>query len=486
MAPSLCPAQSIKFRVQRPPYYVNQPITIQLVASGFEEQPQPELELQEDLAAPLNLSLVGVAPQVSESIVNINGRVTRNRSVVFQYTYTLLSSETGKFKVGPFKLTQGSLEAATRQASFDFQEIPVAENMQVAFDVPDRPFFVGERIPMAIRWSYEGDLQRLDDLTIRAPALDQFQAEAKPVGNQRTSVVVVTAREQLKFPASVTRRRTADGEYVELEAQAEMLADQIGQFEFEPISASVREVTRWSRDPFGDLFEGFGMMGPRRASDARTVHAVGKPLSLTIKPVPAEGRPASFAGAVGEKYGIVVEANRSVVRVGDPIGLTVTLLGDGALKTAQLPNLSADGGMSPDQFRLPAESPSGVFRNGRKQFELTVRVMDESVKEIPQLTYSWFDPATERYETARSDPIALRVLPAEVISADDVVSATDRNGSDQSAESRSSESIDVTRQTTGPGVIAGLDLSIEEDVDKLSLPAPHRDSGSPHCRMLSD
>ena len=143
-----------------------------------------------------------------------------------------------------------------------------------------------------------------------------------------------------------------------------------------------------------------------------------------VKPFPLEGRPGSFAGAVGEGFSIEVAADRTVVRVGDPIGLTIALRGKGNLDNASLPPLSAEGGLNPDRFRLPEGDTPGKMADGVKQFQISVRVTDESVIEIPKLAYSWFDPETETYRTAHSKPIALRVMPAQVVSASDVVSAT--------------------------------------------------------------
>src|SRR5581483_7257518 len=102
-------------------------------------------------------------------------------------------------------------------------------------------------------------------------------------------------------------------------------------------------------------------------------------------------------------------------------------------ENASLPALSADDGMSPDEFRLPEGDTPGNTADGAKRFHVSVRVTDESVGEIPALAYSWFDPDSEKYQTARSQPIALRVMPAQVVSAGDVVRGSDR--ADQRAAS---------------------------------------------------
>ena len=464
LAPSGLWAQRARLAVDRGPYYVGQPIRLQLSVSGFEDDAQPEVQLPSDLPEDLQLRLVGVSPQTSSSTVIINGRMTSSRSVTYSFTYDLTASEAGSYKVGPFKVTLGDQEATSGSGTLDFEEIPTDSNMTIEFDLPDRPFYAGERIPATIRWSYTGDLQRLGNPVVRAPILDRFDAEAVTTADQQSTLTLQTSTGEVRVPASVTSSGRSGNETIRVEAPLELRANEVGEFEFEPPSATIQVVTEWARDPFGDLFGGMGRMGTRRAAAARVVRSEGNPLSIKIKPLPTEGRPASFAGAVGPQYGIETEVNRTVVRVDDPIRLTVTLMGDSFLKTAQLPNLSADSDMSPEHFLLPEEPPSGTYQDGRRQFEVTVRVLDESVSEIPALAYSWFNPITEQYETARSNPIAMRVLPAQVVSSDNVVSARPSTTESASSKSNASESPRTNRPSSP---LLGLDLSIEEDAGQL-------------------
>ena len=77
--------------------------------------------------------------------------------------------------------------------------------------------------------------------------------------------------------------------------------------------------------------------------------------------------------------------------------------------------------MSAEQFRLPDGDIVGTYADDRKTFGFNIRVLDETISEIPSLAFSWFDPAAEAYQTTHSKPIALRVGEANVVSAEDVV-----------------------------------------------------------------
>ena len=85
-------AQSAKLQTaQRPPYYAGVPLELQVIAEGFKESPQPEIQFNQPEGASLNL--VGVSPSVSSSIQIINGRMTQSRSVIYNYRLNFLASK---------------------------------------------------------------------------------------------------------------------------------------------------------------------------------------------------------------------------------------------------------------------------------------------------------------------------------------------------------------------------------------------------------
>jgi len=147
---------------------------------------------------------------------------------------------------------------------------------------------------------------------------------------------------------------------------------------------------------------------------------------------------------------------RSVVRVGDPISWEVTIRGDGNLESLEAPVQSENDALPSDLFQLPDEPTSGTFAERVKQFKIPIRVNSESVQQLPALPFSWFDPETETYETTVSKPIALQVMKAQVVSADDVVAAT----KDEPTQSGS-----PTRQLTPQSALnfVGANLAIEKN-----------------------
>lgn len=155
----------------------------------------------------------------------------------------------------------------------------------------------------------------------------------------------------------------------------------------------------------------------------RQFRARAEPPALEALAVPQEGRPADFAGAVGV-YDIETRAAPRAVRVGDPITLTIELFGDGPVDTLPPPRLADDAALA-DAFRVPEQILAGETINARRRFNVTIRAKRADVREIPALSYSYFDPDAERFVTARSAPIPLEVTAAAEVVAPDLPRADD-------------------------------------------------------------
>ncbi|MFZ9089121.1 MAG: hypothetical protein ACO3FE_03430, partial [Planctomycetaceae bacterium] len=112
----------------------------------------------------------------------------------------------------------------------------------------------------------------------------------------------------------------------------------------------------------------------------------------------------------------------------------------------------------------------GTLSNNARQFKVTVRANEESVEQIPPLAFSWFDPEQQRFQTTRSDAIAMQVLPARVISAADVV------GTISSAE-KSSAGSDAGDSSNRTLSFSGANLAIQKDPAVLLAVAAATGSG---------
>jgi tetratricopeptide (TPR) repeat protein len=131
-------------------------------------------------------------------------------------------------------------------------------------------------------------------------------------------------------------------------------------------------------------------------------------LELEASPLP-EGAPAGFENAVGN-FRIRASTATTEIQEGDPITVDLVITGSGNLDTLKPPKLeSADGW----KIYGTTSDPRGDERrqlSGTITFHQSIRPL-EMKREIPAFELIYFDPKDMAYKTARSEPIALQMLP---------------------------------------------------------------------------
>ena len=449
-------AQDIQLRAQRGPYFAGDPVVVQIVVRGEEGGSKVNCQLKGK--PPAGVTIDG--PRMSQSSRSftqiINGHVSRHESVDYLFSFVVTAMHEGPHKIGPFVVALNGKPHDVAGKVLHFEKLDNDPDMQIELTVPGDTFFVGQRIPATLRWSFTGNINAVQyafsNLQIRSPLFDQFVFD-KQRPRTRTTLTIAMAKGAMDIDAKVTQEKRAGRDVFTVTATTTFRATSPGRYADIPITCRTEKVTEWRRDLFGDRVPGRRL--PALAS--------GKPLSFVIKPIPTSGRPASFAGAVGRGFSIAVSANRSIVRVGDPIALTITIRGDSDLSRVSLPALAASPGWSAARFQLPNEQVAGTVAGNTKQFTLNVRVKDTHVQQIPAVAFSWFDPELRQFATTTSKPIALQVMENQVVSAADVVAAKPR---DARAADRPTPGENNSAATT-PRSFVGADLAIESDPSKL-------------------
>ncbi len=476
-------ARQAQLRAEQAPYYVDVPIRLQVITDGFEETPQPKVTV--DAPRQGRLDLIGVNPNVSTSIQIINGQMNQSRRVQFIFEYRFTAKSTGQHTLGPFHVTQNGKQANTGTLILNVGAIPASNQQQLRLILPKSPLIVGQRAKIQLEWWLPDTLRgKLFNPLLSVPFFSQpdtFRFHDIPNPAADINLTVDTRSGPIKLPAT-TRRVSKDNQSFLVHTFTRQLVPlKAGEFELAPARLVVDEAIRWRRTLFGE----------RIPTHAQKRRVQDRPHTLTVRELPAAGRPESFTGTVGQGYRLDVSADRSVVQVGDPIRLTLTLQGDAAVETATLPPLSADGGLSLQDFRMTQEKSTGIYTGDTKQFEVTVRALHEGVTEIPPLAFSWYDPEQQQYRMTHSQPIALSVRPAQLVSASDVVSATppeshNAQNAQKPKSERSTDDLSLSPGTSGiktqqrPAFsLSGADLAINTDIDTLLQPG-----SSPTSRVI--
>jgi hypothetical protein len=153
-------------------------------------------------------------------------------------------------------------------------------------------------------------------------------------------------------------------------------------------------------DPSGvfgsDFFRGF-FGGYQK----RGVRVSAEPFVLNVRDLPEAGRPPFFSGAIGQ-FDIAAEASPKEVKAGDPVTVRMTVKGSGDLKNAQIPPYKPDGFKAYDPQIKNDEDGSLVF-------EQVLIPSGAVLKEVPEVSFNYFDPSKGQYETVLRGPFPIKV-----------------------------------------------------------------------------
>jgi len=134
-----------------------------------------------------------------------------------------------------------------------------------------------------------------------------------------------------------------------------------------------------------------------------------EPISLQVKPLPTP-KPAGFNGAVG-RYGVTTNLDKDATTVGQPVTLTVTISGEGNIKS--LPSLDLPPLANFRTFDANAatniEKKDGKVM-GSKVYKTVLIPTTSGTLIIPSVAFVYFDPAARAYKTLQSRAFTLRVM----------------------------------------------------------------------------
>lgn len=129
-------------------------------------------------------------------------------------------------------------------------------------------------------------------------------------------------------------------------------------------------------------------------------------VKINVKPLPSEGRPKDFSGAVGQ-FDVHSSVETQNVPVNQPFTLKVRFEGSGNAKLIELPLIEWPKGIE----IYDTKSDSKFFKNGRsfKEFEILLIPREKGELKLPAISVSMFDPQTKKYYGRTTSEINLNV-----------------------------------------------------------------------------
>jgi hypothetical protein len=374
-------AASFTASLDRDAIALGENVTLSLKFDGIQPSDAPAIP---DIAG-LQFQYIGP----SSSFTFINGQTSSS----ITYNYTVTAQHDGQFTIPALRADINGQPFTSLPLTLTVSKVaaPSAAELdsgdQVAFMkfiFPKNKVYVGEAVLGRLELYLRDDVQNFGNFQLTASPTDGFSAgkTAEPP-NQRRRVQI------------------GNHSYVVIPIAVPLTAIQTGQLTLGPFTASVVVVTP-SENQGGDPF--FRMFNQ---GEQKQVTLATAPVTVESLPLPEENKPANFSGAVGD-FMLTVNAGPTTLTVGDPITVRVQISGSGALDAITLPTQDAWSNFKTyPTTRLETTDQFGF--QGTNTFEQIVSPLNSDVRELPPLTFSFFNPNDGQYHTLTQPATPLTV-----------------------------------------------------------------------------
>ncbi|NHF58870.1 protein BatD [Flavobacteriaceae bacterium TP-CH-4] len=346
--------------------------------------------------------LMGPSQAISSSWIN------GVRSYSKTYSYTLAPTARGKFSIGQASIVikgktyksspkQVEVTAAVDKPNDEMTVDDVAdESLHLVAEVSKITPFLNEAVSVVYKLYVSPTISVSNYRPLDNPKYNNFWSQDIPV----TRLNAQNGTYQGKPFRYVVLKRVV------------LYPQRAGKLEIEPLSLEVTvDVPTARRDFFGRAVY---------ASTNKTVSAGRR--TLNVRQLPEQGKPADFSGAVGD-FDFEVTTSKTDLNASESLQAKVEVRGKGNLKLFQLPEPSLPGSLEvyePEFEENVRTTLSGS--QGKVSNNYTIVPSFKGKYPIPPVSFSYFDPKTEKYRTLSSDEIIINVLSGPTSGASDVVS----------------------------------------------------------------
>ncbi|RFN59289.1 BatD family protein [Marixanthomonas ophiurae] len=326
-----------------------------------------------------------------------NSYINGKRSYSKTYSYFLSPQSQGKFTIGQATIeidgeTYKSLPiqvqvtaAVSRPQDGNNADYIASEKVHLVAEISNNKPFLNEAITVVYKMYVSHDVSITSSWReIDTPKFADFWSQN--IDNQGN------------FKVYEGKYQGEDYRYVVLRTTV-LYPQKTGELEIEPLTLDVPIDVPTNRRDF------FGRRVTTRVN--KTISA-GK-RNINVKPLPLEGKPDDFAGAVGD-YSFDVSVNKNKLDANESLELTTTVSGTGNLKLFELPSVTLPSSLEiyePERSEKVRTTRSGM--NGSVTEKHTVVPQFKGNYPIRPITFSYFDPKTETYKTLSSEEIIIDV-----------------------------------------------------------------------------
>lgn len=364
---------------------------VELVVEGRSSAPRaPQLPTVDGLE-------LECSPPARQSFSYFDGRTMVEQFSV-RFTIGIRPQREGSFTIPPIAIWTGTLEQRTPELRLEaVKDLRGEEFGYLLVEPSPARVYVHEPIRMKVEFGVDAGLRPVLDRASNGARYVDFEVQAPWLTDLEGAVVVNEPEPQGNRVQLVLNRMLQSGTY---EQQYQREGRQWQRFTFERTYLP----TRPGRLELAAPLLRYNVL-VREGRQAENFYVYGKPLVVEVLPIPVEGRPDPYFGAVG-RFTIDAQVDRDTVKVGGTVRVTLSIRGSGNLEFLRVPALDDLAGfhkLGQTESRKPGEVVV--------DYDLTPLVAE--ITEIPAIAWNWFDttPGVEAFVAARTKPIPLHVQP---------------------------------------------------------------------------
>ena len=349
--------------------------------------------------------------------INLAGRSTQfemhnfNMSSTLTYTYLVVPQFEGDFTIPSFDvqiegktfrtqamklLVSGSARAPLPPSLPQQNTAPLPSGQPPASVEEGEPFFA--ELILSKKKAYVGEVVPVELRFYFSPRIGGQVGERPNFGGEGFTVQ--------KFSNAVKREQVVNGtNHVVFSFQSAITAVKSGTLQIPEATLEARlQLPGKAPQGLGDIFNNFplpqGMF-----TDNREVTLKTKPVQIEVLPLPKDGRPEDFSGAVG-KFAMEASVSPKKVSAGEPVNLKVAVSGQGNFEGMGAPVLTGDEGWRSYPPSDKFQSTDSIGFTGEKSFEFALIARQDQTR-TPGVRFSYFDPATGKYAVLTQEPLAV-------------------------------------------------------------------------------
>jgi len=331
-----------------------------------------------------NFRVVG-GPSQSVSQSWINGKVTFSQS----YTYIIQPKRKGAFSIASASIKIGGKFIKSEPVKvivLDPVEIPknpndpnyvAQQNIHLVAEISKTNPYVGEGIYVEYRLYVSENVSVYDTSISEAPKYNGFWNQDIKVNG---------------FPVKMGKYNGENYRYIVLQ-KALLIPTKTGKLSIDPMRMDiVIGVPSGRADFFGNAI----------TKNIRREFASTKKI-IRPKSLPLEGKPANFAGAVGD-FNFSVALSKDILKANETSQVQVKISGKGNLKLFELPTVETPAELEmyqPERKERVRVNASGL--SGAVTDTYTVVPLYKGKYKIPSISFSYFNPKEKKYKTIATE-----------------------------------------------------------------------------------